>query len=290
MPGLVNSSGFSFVNSNPLRNFLFIATLVCSVPVLSQHHGQQNASPVLDKDKSLTFSQSAIGKTPGNYQLVDQDRKTVSLYDYRGKPLVVNFIYSSCYHTCPVMTANLKGIIKIAREAVGQDSFSVISLGFDAKADSPERMRLFATQRGIDFDGWDFLSADEATIQEITRDMGFVFAPSPNGFDHLAQTTILDANGTIYRQVYGESFDTTALVEPLKEMVFNRHGSSGTVNQWIEGIKLWCTVYDPSTNRYYFDYSIFYGIVISLLCMAAITVFVVRAWRENDVNNKADKV
>src|SRR3990172_2757505 len=241
MPGLVNSSGFSFVNSNPLRKFLLIATLVCPVPVLSQHHGQQNVSPVLDKDKSLTFSQSVIGKTPDNYQLVDQDRKTVSLYDYRGKPLVVNFIYSSCYHTCPVMTANLKGIIKIAREAVGQDSFSVISLGFDAKADSPERMRLFATQRGIDFDGWDFLSADEATIQEITRDMGFVFAPSPNGFDHLAQTTILDANGTIYRQVYGESFDTTALVEPLKEMVFNRHGSSGTVNQWIEGIKLLCT-------------------------------------------------
>ena len=278
------------MNSNPLRNFLLIASLVCSGQVLSQHHGQQNASPVLDKDVSLSFSQSVIGKSPGDYQLINQDRKTVSLYDYRGKPLLVNFIYSSCYHTCPVMTANLNGVIKVAREAVGENSFSVISIGFDAKVDSPERLRLFAAQRGINFNGWDFLSADEATIVGITRDMGFVFASSPNGFDHLAQTTILDANGNIYRQVYGELFEATTLVEPLKELVFNRHGSSSALDQWIDGIKLWCTVYDPSTNRYYFDYSIFYGIIISLLCIAAITVFVVRAWRENGVNNKADKV
>jgi len=105
-----------------------------------------------------------------------------------------------------------------------------------------------------------------------------------------SKTTILDANGNIYRQVYGELFEATTLVEPLKELVFNRHGSSSALDQWIDGIKLWCTVYDPSTNRYYFDYSIFYGIIISLLCIAAITVFVVRAWRENGVNNKADKV
>ena len=273
-----------------MRTLLIAITFACSSQVWSQHHGQQNASPVLDKDQSLSFSQSVIGRSPGDYQLINQDRKTVSLYDYRGKPVLVNFIYSSCYHTCPVMTTNLNSVIKVAREAVGENSFSVISIGFDAKVDSPERLRLFAAQRGIDFNGWDFLSADEATIQGITRDMGFVFASSPNGFDHLAQTTILDANGNIYRQVYGELVEATALVEPLKELVFNRHGSSGTLDQWIDGIKLWCTVYDPSTNRYYFDYSIFYGILISVLCMTAIIVFVVRAWRENGVNSRKGKV
>ena len=289
MSGLVEVS-LQTAHVKRWRILLLISALAGPFPVLSQHPGQQDSSPVLDKNKSLSFSQSVIGKTPGNYQLITQDRKTVSLYDYRGKPLVVNFIYSSCYNTCPVMTTNLNGILKIAREAVGKDSFNVISVGFDAKVDTPERLRLFATQRSIDFRGWDFISADAATIDNITRDMGFVFAPSPNGFDHLAQTTILDANGTIYRQIYGESFATTALVEPLKELVFNRPSNGGTLNQWFEGIKLWCTVYDPSTNRYYFDYSIFYGIAISILCMGAVVVFVVRSWRENSVRSPADKV
>jgi len=289
MPGLVKASRHA-ARARRWRILLLIFALAGPFPVLSQHPGQQDSSPLLDKDKSLSFSQSVIGKIPDNYQLITQDRKTVSLYDYRGKPLVVNFIYSSCYHTCPVMTTNLNGIMKIAKEAVGKDSFHVISLGFDAKVDTPERLRLFATQRGIDFQGWDFVSADAATIDNITRDMGFVFTPSPNGFDHLAQTTILDANGTIYRQIYGESFATTALVEPLKELVFNRPASGGTLNRWFQGVKLWCTVYDPSTNRYYFDYSIFYGIAIGILCLTAVVIFVVRSWRENTVKNGDDKL
>jgi protein SCO1/2 len=272
-----------------LRGLLLAATAVFSLQVTAQHHAQ-STSPVLENDKALEFSQSAIGATPGDYRFLNQDRKPVSLSDYRGKPLLVNFIYTSCYHTCPVMTTNLKGIVDIAREALGKDSFSVVTLGFDAAVDTPERLRLFAVQRGVDFNGWDFLSADAETMQGITRDMGFIYVSSPNGFDHLAQTTILDANGTIYRQVYGASFDTTTLVEPLKELVFGGHGTSSKLGLWIEGIKLWCTVYDPSTNRYYFDYSIFFGIAISLLCMAAILVFVVKSWRENGVKGSVDKV
>jgi protein SCO1/2 len=271
------------------RALWLLSLVCCASPAFSQHHAQAT-SPVLDTDQSLAISQGVIGTTPGNYRLVNQDRKPVSLHDYRGKPLVVNFIYTSCYHTCPVMTAHLKDIVKIAREAVGADSFAVASLGFDANVDTPERIRLFAVQRGVDFNGWDFVTADAETIQGLTRELGFVFAPSPNGFDHLAQTTILDAEGKVYRQVYGAAFETTALVEPLKELVFDRHDSEGKFSQWIEGIKLWCTVYDPSTNRYYFDYSIFYGIVISLLCLAAVTVFIIRAWRENGIHTPAGKV
>ena len=40
----------------------------------------------------------------------------------------------------------------------------------------------------------------------------------PRGFDHLAQTTVIDAHGRIYRQVYGDAFAVPALVEPLKDL------------------------------------------------------------------------
>jgi len=287
-------SKFSLINTVAIG--LLRCLLVCSVLMLlpravhSQHHSHgANTSPLLDKDKSLSLSQSVIGKPAGNYQFVNQDGKRVSLFDYRGKPLVVNFIYTSCYHTCPVMTAHLNDVQRIARDAVGEDAFTMVSIGFDTEVDSPESMRLFAAQRNVNFEGWDFLSGDNEAINGITRDMGFSFVRSPNGFDHLAQTTILDANGVIYRQVYGATFDTPALVEPLKELVFGKHGNSSGVKQWINSIKLFCTVYDPSSNRYYFDYSIFYIVAIGLLCLVSILAFIIISWREHAIKATSDK-
>ena len=263
---------------------LVLMLVALNVPVtIAQHHAMPS-SPALDRDVALELSQSAVGNNSLDYTFINQDGKLVNLHDFRGKPLAVNFIFTSCYHTCPMMTAHLKNVVKIARDALGDDSFSMISIGFDTKVDSPEKMRLFALQHDINFEGWDFLSADPDTIAGVTRDLGFSFAPSPSGFDHLAQTTVIDANGTVYRQVYGATFEPTAFVEPMKELIYDRRSDNSMVSNWINGIRLFCTVYDPASNRYYFDYSIFYIIAIGLLCLTSILVFVVRSWRSHDKN------
>ena len=54
-----------------------------------------------------------------------------------------------------------------------------------------------------------------------------------------------------------------------------------TLDRWVDNVRLFCTIYDPSTGRYRFDYSIFVAIIIGTLCLAAIAVCLVRAWREN---------
>ncbi len=102
----------------------------------------------------------------------------------------------------------------------------------------------------------------------------------PKGFDHITQTTVVDANGRIYRQVYGQRFETTALVEPLKELVFDSPIDAGLVEQWIDRIQLFCTVYDPNSGRYRFDNSIFVSIVVGLMCLGAIAFFVFYHWRD----------
>jgi protein SCO1/2 len=93
------------------------------------------------------------------------------------------------------------------------------------------------------------------------------------------QTTIVDRNGTIYRQLYGVDIDTRALVEPLKELVFDTPRSAGLIEHWVSTFKLFCTVYDPNSDRYRFDYSIFTTIVVGLLCLGAIATFIVHEWR-----------
>ena len=113
-------------------------------------------------------------------------------------------------------------------------------------------------------------------------ELGFAFFRHlPSGFDHMAQVSVIDADGKVYRQIYGDRFDPPALVEPLKELVFGLDPTSSSLDRWVDNVRLFCTIYDPNTGRYRFDYSIFVAITIGFLCLASIAVFIVRAWRQS---------
>jgi protein SCO1/2 len=244
-----------------------------------QHTPQAN-DPTFDEKAALATSQAAVGRVIGNYSLIDSRGKTVRLEDLRGRPVLISLIYTSCYHTCPLLTKHLAQIVEVAREALGNDSFTVLTIGFDSAVDTPERMRIYAHERGINISEWYFLSADPATINALTRELGFVFFKSPKGFDHLAQVTLLDAQGHVYAQIYGDNFPTPTLVEPLKQLVFGAPAQARSVSDWVNGVRLFCTVYDPSSGRYRFDYSLFIAIGIGLVSLGAVAVFLVRAWRQ----------
>lgn len=239
-----------------------------------------------DKDKALAISQAALKRSIGSYKFINQDNKPVDIMQYRGKPLIISLIYTSCHHICPTLTKYLAEVVEIAQEALGEESFAIITVGFDTAVDSPERMRLYARERNIDTSNWDFLSGDKETIEAFSKDLGFIFFASAKGFDHLSQVSLLDAEGKVYRQIYGVKYDPPQLVEPLKELVFGKHSEAGAVQGWINNIRLFCTIYDPHSGRYEFDYSIFIGIIMGILILGAIATFIVREWRRNNRNGQ----
>jgi len=247
--------------------------------LLTLAHATALGAPDYDRDAALAQSQAAIGTTLANHSFRDTNGQRFDLDQLRGKPLVISMIYTSCHHICPTITRNLQDTVDIAQEALGDDAFAVISVGFDWRVDTPDRMSKYGSQFGIDDDNWHFLSGDDRVVNALAQNLGFQFYASPKGFDHLSQTTIVDADGVVYRQVYGENFGTQLLVEPLKQLVFDIPRTAGVVEHWIGTFKLFCTVYDPNTGRYVFDYSIFVGIFVGVLCLGAIATFVVREWK-----------
>lgn len=236
--------------------------------------------PTLDDATALKISQAVVGQALSGHHFRDRSHRPVNLSGFRGKPVVLSLIYTSCHHTCPMLTKHLERVVKVARDALGEDSFVVLTVGFDARFDTPERMGMYASRQGIHLPGWRFLSADAATIDALTEEVGFTYIASPKGFDHLAQTTVLDADGRVYRQVYGENFEPPALVEPLKQLVFGTKADATSVSGWVNGLRLFCTIYDPSSGAYRFDYSVFVGAGIGMLSLGAIAVFLVKGWRE----------
>jgi len=239
------------------------------------------ASAALDREQVLRTSEAAVGREiSGEYRFTDTAGQIVTLGSLRGTPVVVSLVYTSCYHTCPMVTEYLAGVVQDARKVLGKDSFRVLTIGFDAANDSPVRMRQFARERGIDDGGgWRFLSGDPQTVAGLVRDLGFSFVASSKGFDHLTQATVLDREGRVYRQVYGDRFPAPALVEPLKALVFRTPPDAGLLTSLTNDVRLYCTVFDPSTGRYRFDYSLFVEIFVAVTCLALVGWMIVRTWR-----------
>jgi len=249
-----------------------LSVLLCSIAgaaTLSAETG--DAAGGYDADAAIAISQAAIGQSLDDLLFYDRQGRPVKLSEYQGRPLLISMIFTSCHHVCPAITQHLATAVEAARDAMGEDSFQVLTLGFDTAVDTPDAMRLFAKKQGVDDPDWAFLSGSAEDMASLVDNIGFVYFPSPRGFDHINQVTVVDRDGVIYRQVYGAAFDLPWLVEPIKELVYNRpqpgdHLGAGLLNR----IKLFCTVYDPNTGRYKFDYSLFVGMGVGALIVLSL--------------------
>ena len=237
-------------------------------------------SPGLDPQAAVKSSQAVIGKTLGEHTLLDRDERPVRLSAYRGKPLLVNFIYTGCFQICPTNTRALQQAVRTLEGRFGTNQFNVVSIGFNQPADSPQAMRAFAAQHGIDLPHWDFLSPPAAAVETLTREFGFSYQATPAGFDHVLQVTLVDAQGRIVRQVYGGEVPAEALGEPLKQLL----GGAPLPPQLkladiVDRVRILCTVYDPKTGTYRVDYRLAIEVTGGLTFLVAMLLYLLNEWR-----------
>lgn len=246
----------------------------------------------LDQAAALRRSQSVLGQSPTDFVLVDQDRREVALSRFRGRPLLVNFIYTGCFHVCPNSTRALHKAVAGMRDRFGSEQFNVVTIGFNQPSDSPTAMRDFARQQRIDDPNWLFLSPKRGDVAALSDAFGFSFVATPMGFDHILQVSIVDARGRIHSQVYGEAFTADALGEPLRRMLAGALLSppalaSSSFSDLLDRVRILCSVYDPSTGKYRVDYSLYIEIAGFLTFTLTLLVVLLGEWRGRRARRRA---
>ncbi|HEX2493838.1 MAG TPA: SCO family protein [Steroidobacter sp.] len=242
--------------------------------------GAHASAPALDQQAALRASQAVINAAPGDYTLLDRQGRPIRLSSYRGKPLLVNFIYTGCFHVCPTSTVALHNAIASMRDRFGPTQFNIISIGFNQPTDTPTALQAFAAQQRINDPNWEFLSPRAEDVPALARDFGFSYVATPAGFDHTLQVTIVDAQGRIRRQVYGDRFNAAALGEPLKQLLtgaFIEHGA--TLADILDRVRILCSVYDPETGKYRVDYTLPLEIAGGVTFAAVMLWFALTEWR-----------
>lgn len=236
--------------------------------------------PTLDERAALRAGQAVVGQAVPDYTLIDRQGRPVRLSSYRGKPLLVSFIYTGCFQVCPASTRALHEAVKGLDRLLTPNQFNVVSIGFNQPFDSPAAMRAFAAQHRIDYPNWEFLSPPPAIVEALTRDFGFSYVATPAGFDHVLGITLIDAQGRVHTQVYGDRMNAERIGEPLRQLL--TQGAMPPrlrLADVIERVRILCTVYDPDTGEYRYDYALFFEIGGGLAFFLSVGWYFLLEWR-----------
>jgi protein SCO1/2 len=173
------------------------ATLASLLLVLSRDAPQHTSlEPPLPK----------IAPAP-EFALTSQDEAQVTLADFRGKVVVVTFIFTMCTATCPVLTP----MMSFVQDQLGSDfgaKIAFVSITVDPERDTPEVLKEYAQAFGANLAGWSFLTGAPTAIQEVTHRYGVYASKSKNGdVDHTFLTSIVDPSGILRVQYLGVRFD-----------------------------------------------------------------------------------
>jgi protein SCO1/2 len=154
----------------------------------------------------------SVGQTVPDFTLTDQLRRRLSLSQFRGKVVALNFIYTSCVlpQFC-YRLANHFGVVakrfsaRMARELV------LLTITFDPARDTPERLADYARQWNADPASWRFLTGDTGEIGHVCGLFGVDFFPSEGLFSHSSRTAVIDRRGRLVANVEGNRYTAAQL-------------------------------------------------------------------------------
>jgi protein SCO1/2 len=70
------------------------------------------------------------------------------------------------------------------------------------------------------------------------------------------------------------------LVEPLKQLIFGSSSDKSVFSTLVNRAKLWCTLYDPRTDSYRFQYGMVLGFAISIIFLIGWGILLIRMWKK----------
>lgn len=129
--------------------------------------------------------------------LHDQLGRPLRLSDFRGQPLLVDFIYTNCTTLCGLLSASLKQFADREVAARAGEGYLLLSISFDPDRDTPAVLEAYARRYGADPQRWRFARvADKAALGELLRAFGVVVIRDASGeFQHNGAIHLVNRSG-----------------------------------------------------------------------------------------------
>ena len=208
--------------------------LLMGAPPASAHSLKSLENNLHDKEKYF----QPLDKEAPDFELQDAEGLTVRLRDFRGKVVVLHFIYTNCPDVCPLHAERIAEIQQMVNRTPMRDGVQFVTITSDPKRDTPEIMRAYGTAHGLDQANWTFLTCGPERLtatRELVEKFGHKFTEVDGGYQvHGVVTHVIDRDGRWRANFHGLRFDPTNLVLFVNALVndAHQHGAHGEQGLW----------------------------------------------------------
>lgn len=179
-----------------------------------------------DYKPAVIYHVPAPGDQVPDFALRNQDGRTIHLDQFRGKALLITFIYTRCPlpDFCPRVTHNFAMIEKqLGADPALNARTHLLSVSFDPEHDTPERLRAYGAEYiGSDAKGafahWDFAVPQKQVLLEMAKyfDLGMTAGPE-DSITHTLSTTLVGRDGKVVRFYPGNEWTPEEVMGDVKQ-------------------------------------------------------------------------
>lgn len=136
-----------------------------------------------------------------------EDGKKAKISDYRGKTLVLTFVYTRCPVPtfCPLMDRKFGEVAARLRNTPREDKVRLLSISFDPEHDTPEVLASHAKARGAKAPLWTYSVASHEELAKFGPQLGLIYGPGEKEIMHNLCTAVIAPDGTIARLDVGKA-------------------------------------------------------------------------------------
>jgi protein SCO1/2 len=179
-----------------------------------------------DYKPAVIYHVPAPGDAVPDFALRNEDGRMIHLRQFRGKQLLITFIYTRCPlpNFCPLVTHNFAIIEKqLAANPALYAKTHLLCVSFDPEHDTPERLQAYGSEYiGSDakkvFAHWDFAVPQKAVLTEMAKyfDIGITAGPDDT-ITHTLSTTLIGADGKVVHFYPGNEWTPEQVMTDVKQ-------------------------------------------------------------------------
>lgn len=183
--------------------------------------------PETNSPTSGSAVEPKVGDEVPNYRLVNQDGKAIKVHDYKGKTLLLTFIFTRCQdpEQCTLMSTNFAALDQeLQKQPALYDKTHLLSVSFDPEYDTPKVLRSYGasyTGKYTDekFDHWEFASGSEDEVKGIAQYFGLrYYKDTQSGKDqiiHSLRTVVIGPDSKIIKIYRGNEWKPDELLKDI---------------------------------------------------------------------------
>ena len=179
-----------------------------------------------DYKPSVQYHVPQAGDAVPSFALINQDGRNIHLAQFKGKVVLITFIYTRCPFDdyCPRMNRNFAAIDKaLSIDPVAYSKTHLLSISFDPTYDTPKVLRSYGESyvgqhAKQAFTHWDFATPSQKDLSNITQFFNVGITGEGSTLNHSLSTIVIGKDGKVAAWYPTNDWDPAALAIQVKEL------------------------------------------------------------------------